>query len=156
MTETKPSTLLESSIEIDAPPSAVWAVVSDLQRMGEWSPQCRKMIVFGGEVRKGTKTLNVNRDGLKVWPSRAKVVEFEPEKKIAWRIAENWTVWSFELEPTANGTKLTERREAPKGTTSGVSQFLVKRMLGGNTNFEADLVRGMNQTLARVKGAAER
>ena len=40
---------IEGSIEIDAPPARVWEVVSDLRRMGEWSPQCKKMIIRGGE-----------------------------------------------------------------------------------------------------------
>ena len=47
-----------------------------------------------------------------------------------------------------------ERREAPTGT-SKVSQFLVKTVLGGNEDFEVDLVNGMNTTLARIKSAAE-
>ena len=37
-----------------------------------------------------------------------------------------------------------------------MSQFLVKTVLGGNEDFEVDLVNGMNTTLARIKSAAER
>ena len=73
---------------------------------------------------------------------------------MAFRIAENRTIWSYELEPTATGTKVTERREAPTGT-SKVSQFLVKTVLGGNADFEVELVEGMNATLKRVKSEAE-
>jgi len=90
-----------------------------------------------------------------VWPTTSKVVKFQPNKTIAFRILENRTIWSYELEPTAGGTKVTERREAPTGT-SKVSQFLVKTVLGGNEDFEVDLVNGMNTTLARIKSAAER
>lgn len=35
------ATPLSVSVDIDAPPSAVWSVVSDLKRMGEWSPSAR-------------------------------------------------------------------------------------------------------------------
>ena len=31
----------EASIEIQASPEAIYALVSDLPRMGEWSPECR-------------------------------------------------------------------------------------------------------------------
>ncbi|MFV9451935.1 SRPBCC family protein [Rhodococcus sp. NM-2] len=146
---------LEVSIDIDATPQDVWAVVSDLKRMGEWSPQCRTMRVLGGVVEEGTKTVNINRKGFLVWPTTSKVVKFQPNKTIAFRILENRTIWSYELEPTAGGTKVTERREAPTGT-SKVSQFLVKTVLGGNEDFEVELVNGMNTTLARIKSAAER
>lgn len=148
------SNTLEASIDINASPQDVWAIVADLQRMGEWSPQCKKMKVIGGTVREGAKTFNINRKGLLVWPTTAKVVRFEPNKSVAFRIAENRTIWSYELEPSATGTKLTERREAPTGT-SKVSQFLVKTVLGGNDSFEIDLVKGMNATLKRVKNEAE-
>ena len=33
---------LHAETVIDASPEQVWAVVSDLRRMGEWSPQCRR------------------------------------------------------------------------------------------------------------------
>lgn len=146
--------VLELSTEIDAPVERVWAIVSDLKRMGEWSPQCRKMVVFG-EVRPGARTLNVNRKGVLVWPTSAKVVAVSPKERIAFRVSENKTVWSYTLEATASGTRVIERREAPNGTT-GFSQFFVKRFLGGNRGLESDLKRGMETTLARIKTEAER
>lgn len=79
--------LLEASTHIKATPEQVWKVVSDLKRMGEWSPQCRKVVVRGGgPVTLGTKTVNVNKRGLLVWPTTAKVVRFEPNKEIAYKI----------------------------------------------------------------------
>jgi uncharacterized protein YndB with AHSA1/START domain len=42
---------LEADIEIDAAPDRVWSVVSDVARMGEWSPECRKIVVFGSTRR---------------------------------------------------------------------------------------------------------
>ncbi|GAB2640785.1 SRPBCC family protein [Gordonia jinhuaensis] len=144
--------LIEGSIDIDASPEKVWAVISDLSRMGEWSPQCRKQIVRGGPVKVGTKTININRRGLLVWPTTATVVRYEPNKEIAYRINENNTVWSYTITPNGDGVRLTERREAPEGTTK-VSQFLVDKVLGGEKDFEAELSRGIDDTLARIKTA---
>jgi uncharacterized protein YndB with AHSA1/START domain len=149
------SKTLEATIDIDASPQAVWSVVSDLQRMGEWSPQCKKMKVFGGPVGKGTRTLNINRKGLLVWPTSAKVVTFEPNKALAFRIVENKTTWSYTLTPTATGTTVVEKREAPSGT-SAVSSLLVKRILGGIDEFDVELVEGMNSTLRRIKTESEK
>lgn len=146
--------VIESSIEIDAPPNAVWDVVSDLKRMGEWSPQCRKMIILGREVKKGTRTLNINKAGKLHWPTTAKVTEFEPNKKLAFRITENRTIWSYELESTATGTKLTESRTAPNGV-SGPSNFATERGMGGIEKFEDALERGIKKTLVRIKSEVE-
>ncbi|MCK5890212.1 MAG: SRPBCC family protein [Aeromicrobium sp.] len=147
--------IITDSIEIAAPPAVVWALVSDLKRMGEWSPQCRRMIVRGGEVAQGTRTININRQGWKVWPTRSYVKVFEPERTLALKIAENGTIWTYELEPVAGGTRLTESRTAPNGVSS-LSNFLSKRVLGGTENFEAELERGIQDTLARIKHEAEK
>ena len=148
------SKTLEASIDVAAPPEKVWAVVSDLKRMGEWSPQCKRMKVFGGDVRKGTTTLNINRKGFLVWPTTAKVIEFAPNEAIAFRIVENKTIWSYTLTPTPSGTTVVEKREAPTGT-SAVSGFLVDKVLGGTEQFDVELVDGMNKTLQRIKAASE-
>ena len=147
---------IEASIEIAAPPAQVWELVSDLSNMSRWSPQVFKTFVRGGEVRQGAKMININRKGLLVWPTQSMVTTFEPGQKIAFRIRENWTIWSFTLGPTADGgTRIVQRREAPKGI-SDVSVRLTKAVLGGVDDFTADLVKGMNQTLTRIKADAER
>lgn len=146
---------IQASIEIDATPEQVWALISDPTRMPEWSPQCRKSIVRGGgPVGVGTTTLNVNRRGALLWPTRSKVKEFVPGKRFAFKIAENGTVWSYDLEPTATGTRVTESRHAPDGV-SKVSNFLTKYVLGGTDDFEVELEQGMKQTLERIKATAE-
>lgn len=145
--------LLEASTEIKATPEKVWAVVSDLKRMGEWSPQCRKVVVRGGgPVTLGTKTVNVNKRGLLVWPTTAKVVRFVENEEIAYRITENGSIWSFTITPTETGVTLTERREAPNNTKK-VSQVLINVAMGGEKPFDAELVDGMNQTLGKIKAS---
>ena len=146
--------LLEDSIEIDAPPVAVWALVTDLPRMASWSPQVMRTFVRGGAVRLGSTMVNINRRGLLVWPTQSKVVRFEPHRDFAFRIKENHTVWSFELEPTGTGTRLTQRRETPQGI-SDLSMMLTKRVLGGQERFTDELRAGMRQTLVRIRAEAE-
>jgi len=146
---------IEASIEIAAPPAAVWELVSDLRNMTRWSPQCRKTIVRGGAMQEGAKLININRRGLLFWPTQAMVTEFVPEQKIAFKIRENWTIWSFTLIPTSDGgTRVVQRREAPKGI-SDVSVRLTKAVLGGMEDFTTGLEQGMTQTLSRIKADAE-
>lgn len=147
--------LLEHSIEIDATPAQVWALITDIPRMSKWSPQVVSSKVSGGVVRDGAKFRNLNKQGLLRWPTNGKVVRYTAQQEFAFRIAENGVVWSFTLEPNAaGGTTLTERRETPDGI-SKVSLVLTKFVLGGQKDFTARLNAGMQQTLERVKADAE-
>ena len=146
--------LLQAQIDIDAPPAKVWALISDLSRMPEWSPQTRKMKLLGS-MRVGAKTVNVNRRGLQAWPTTSTIIAIEPERKLAFRVDLNGTEWSYELEPIEGGTRVVESRRAPNGVKK-VSTVLVNAKMGGVPSFEEELVDGMNQTHARIKAPAER
>lgn len=146
--------LLHAEIEIDAPVTKVWSLVSDLTKMPQWSPQCRVMKPLG-PLRPGTKTLNLNRRKFLFWPTTCTVTEVVPEKKVAFRVDANNTVWSYELEPTATGTRLVETRNAENGVKA-VSTVTVNALFGGVPSFEEELVAGMNESLAKIKAAAER
>ena len=146
---------LKATITVAAPPAQVWALVSDVPRMAEWSPQVVKSIVLGGPVRLGSRFVNLNQQGWKRWPTTAKVVRFEPHRDFAFRIGENHTIWSFQLEPTADGgTAITHRRETPHGI-SLVSRALTRVALGGQEPFVAELLDGMSRTLERIKAELE-
>ncbi len=151
-----PTSELAESIEIAASPAQVWALVTDVKQIASWSPQVLRTFVRGGAVRQGTTFVNVNHRGPLVWPTRAKVVRFEPHRDFAFQIVDNYVIWSFELEPTASGgTRVTQRRETPRGI-SGLSVRLTKVALGGQEKFVGELGTGMRQTLDALKAAAER
>jgi uncharacterized protein YndB with AHSA1/START domain len=145
--------LLQAQIDINAPVAKVWALVSDLSRMPQWSPQCRLMKSFG-PLRQGTRTFNLNRRNLMVWPTTCTVTEVIPEKKVAFRVNANNTIWSYELEPTDVGTRVVETRHAENGVKA-ISNMAVNALMGGVPRFERELVEGMNESLVRIKAAAE-
>jgi uncharacterized protein YndB with AHSA1/START domain len=145
---------IEATIEIAAPPALVWSLVSDLRNMSRWSPQTAKSILRG-ENGLGARFLNINRLGPLVWPTRSKVVRFEEGTEIAWRVKDNYTIWSLRLEPTADGgTRLVQTREAPDGI-SDISVGLTKVAFGGVPKFTRTLQDDMVRTLARIKADAE-
>ncbi len=146
--------LLQAQIDIDAPVPKVWALISDFKRMPEWSPQCRLMKALG-PLRQGTRTVNLNRRNFLFWPTTSTVTEVIPEKKLAFRVNTNNTIWSYELEPTATGTRVVESRHAENGVKPSAN-FTVDKLFGGVPNFERELIDGMNTSLARIKAAAER
>jgi uncharacterized protein YndB with AHSA1/START domain len=100
------------SKEIAASPEVVWAMVSDLTRMGEWSPENK-----GGEWAKGATGPAVgaifkgrNSNGKKSWSTTVKVTEFEPSKKISFALMVGpsaWCDWVWEVAPSATGTLVT-------------------------------------------------
>ncbi|OBE92014.1 SRPBCC family protein [Mycobacterium sp. 852002-10029_SCH5224772] len=145
--------LLQAHVDINAPVAKVWELISDLRRMPEWSPQCRWMKPFG-PVRQGTRTLNLNRRNRMFWPTTCTVVEIVPDRKLAFRVDTNNTIWSYELEPSGEGTRVIESRHAENGVTA-FSNLSVKALFGGTDNFEHELLDGMNASLARIKAAAE-
>lgn len=146
--------LLQAETTINAPAAKVWELISDLKNMPRWSPQCRMMKAFG-PLRPGAKTFNLNRRKFLVWPTTSQITELIPQKKLAFRVNDNGTVWSYELEPTESGTRLVETRHAENGVKP-ISNMLVNAFMGGVPNFERELVEGMNESLARIKAAAER
>lgn len=145
--------LLQAEIEIDAPVARVWNLISNLDNMPKWSPQCRLMKALG-QVKPGTRTFNLNRRNKLFWPTTSTITELIPERKLAFRVNANNTVWCYELEPTATGTKVVETRHAENGVKA-VSNMAVNAAMGGVPNFEKELVAGMNTSLARIKAAAE-
>ena len=145
--------LLQAHVEIDAPVAKVWELVSDLRRMPQWSPPCRWMKPFG-PVRRGTRTLNLNRRKRLFWPTTCTVVEIDPDRRLAFRVDTNNTIWTYELEPSGEGTRLIESRHAENGVTA-FSNLSVNALFGGTTKFERELLDGMNASLARIKAAAE-
>ena len=148
--------LLEDRIEIAAPPADVWALVRDVRRMPEWSPQVTSTRLRAGFDRcaVGTEFTNRNRDGELEWTTHGEIVRYDEAEAIAFRIAENWVVWSFHLEPVDGGTLLTQRRETPDGI-SELSRELTDGFLGGQEAFTANLRAGMRATLEAIKATAE-
>ncbi len=147
--------LLEDSIEIDAPPETVWALVSDIERMSSWSPQVVRSTVNGDEVGLGTTFTNENQQDDVAWPTNARVVRFEPPRDFAFKVKENRLVWSFELEPLpGGGTRVTERRECPDQITD-LSIGFTEKYLGGVEAFTERQRAGIRETLERLKADAE-
>ncbi|WP_183097845.1 SRPBCC family protein [Nocardioides pelophilus] len=145
---------LEATIDMAATPEEIWPLVSDLPRMASWSPQVVRSIQRGhGGL--GATTVNINRSGWKVWPTRSKVIRFEPPRELAFRVKDNKTIWSYALEPLADGgTRVVVRREAPDGLAP-ISVRLQDAVLGGVEKFDAEVLAGMKQTLERLKAEVE-
>ncbi len=149
-----PLPTMEVTMRINAPPAKVWQVVSDLKRMGDWSPECIKMIVWGGEARAGARVTGVNRRKLLVWPTNSRVHLYDEGRAIGWTVFENRARWSYELTADGDGTRLTERRAMPEGRSPFADAF-GNLLLGGSAEHDEELREGMRTTLERIKTVCE-
>ncbi len=116
----EPIVVHDDSIEIAAPPSKVYELVTSMERYGEWSSENA-----GGYWRKGAdgvpgtgkigdQFVGINRQGEREWKAPVEIVEREQDKAFAFvtgGVAMNIALWKYVLEPTATGTKLTEHYE---------------------------------------------
>lgn len=147
---------LHEHVTIAASPATVWALVGDLTRMAAWSPQVDSTrLAEPGTTGPGTRFTNRNVHGELAWITHGEVVDHEPGRRLAFRIEENWSVWSFALEPAEDGgTVVHQRRATPEGI-SPLSLELTEGYLGGEEAFTASLRAGMRTTLAGIKASAE-
>lgn len=145
---------ISASVDVAATPEAVWSVVSDVARMSEWSPECRKIFVLGPkETQVGTRLIGVNKRGFAVWPTLSKVVRFDAPQTVAWKVRESAATWTYELEPTGSGTRLTGRRDLDAFST--LTRFAAP-MIGGAAGHDQELTAGIRTTLERIKVTVER
>src|SRR5207249_12247308 len=102
--------------DVAAPPQRVWSLVSDVTRMGEWSPSCRQCEWLGDPAGPavGARFVGRNRQSGARWSRECVVDASDPGREFAFhtvfRGAEA-TRWRYRLEPTAEGTRVVESYE---------------------------------------------
>jgi uncharacterized protein YndB with AHSA1/START domain len=104
---------LESSAEFDAPPEAVWAVVSDVTRTPEWSPVVHRSVWIGDPAApvEGARFRGDNRFNGFRWSRECVVTQAEPHRVFAFsttdRRGREQTRWRYRLERSSGGTTVT-------------------------------------------------
>ena len=144
------------SVQVDAPPEAVWDIVSDLGRIGEWNPECYRIRWTGrptGPVV-GARFLGFNRMGWKRWFTRNVVEEAARGEVFAWLTRDNKTRWTYTFEADGDGTRLTESRTLPARRPFGPKMAIVL-FLGGLDGHNEHMRDNIRQTLDRIKALAE-
>jgi hypothetical protein len=74
---------LRREIDIEAPPAAVWAVLTDTRSYSEWNPF---MARFSGELREGAKLeVRIEPPGGRAMTFKPTVLCVEPDRELRWR-----------------------------------------------------------------------
>lgn len=140
---------------IPADPSTLWSMVSDITRMGEWSPENA-----GGTWRRGATGPAVgasfkgrNRRGARRWSTTCTVTDCEPGRSFAFDVSIgpiSAANWSYRFEEVDGGTKVTEtftdRRASWMETVGRIATGVADR-----TSHNRDT---MTETLANLERAA--
>jgi uncharacterized protein YndB with AHSA1/START domain len=142
--------------EIAAPADQIWAMVSDLPRMGEWSPENEGATWLRGATGPlpGATFRGTNRNGKKTWSTEGTVVEVEPGRLFTFRTkAAGFKVaeWRYAFETTATGCRVTETWIDQRGRLAKILGTPVSGVSDRTSHNRAS----MEQTLDRLKEAAE-
>lgn len=146
----------EVRMHIDAPPEAVWALLADVERMGEWSPECYRVEWLDGAAppaATGARFKGWNKSGLLRWSMTCEVKVADPGRELAWSTVKGdrdivW--WRYRLESSNGGTDVTESFEAVQWPLDvRVFEDIVMR------DRDRKREQAMRTTLERIKAAVE-
>jgi uncharacterized protein YndB with AHSA1/START domain len=109
-------------VVVDAPPTAVWEVVGDPTRTGEWSHECTSVAFVDGATtaRPGARFRGRNRVGRAGWTRTCEIVAIDEGRSITWRtiptrLYPDSTTWSITVQPADDGaTRIVEHYEVTK------------------------------------------
>jgi uncharacterized protein YndB with AHSA1/START domain len=147
---------LEVSRDIAASPELVYATISDVTRMGEWSEECHACQWHEGHDGPvvGATFDGHNRNGEYEWTSQGKVIEADPGRAFAFECSMmdfHFSTWGYRIEPTASGSRVTEWSEDLR--PESVMEFS-KQMSGIDNRTERNR-QTMSGTLERLATALE-
>jgi uncharacterized protein YndB with AHSA1/START domain len=155
MPPTVPNLTGSASITIDRPVAEVFDAITDITRMGEWSPECVACRwadgVDGsrvGAVFSGDNVAKVGPLTLKRWTTSSEVTAYEPATVFEF-VAEGYSTWRYDFEARDGSTVVTESFSYAPPT--GAKKFLYETVMRRS----ASMVKGMDATLGRLKTALE-
>jgi Polyketide cyclase / dehydrase and lipid transport len=113
------------SVVVASSPEALYDLVSDVTRTGEWSPVCVGCWWDEGATGQvGDWFTGRNETPARTWETRSQVAVAERGREFAWLVGGRLARWGFTLEPVADGTRLTESWEfLPAGQELFVERY---------------------------------
>jgi hypothetical protein len=154
----------QASIHVDRDPETLYDLVSDVTRMGEWSPICAACWWDDdGGPRAGGWFTGRNQTPERTWETRSQVVTADRGREFAFEVNHGFVRWSYTFAPADGGPS--------GGPSSGTVltetwNFLPKGIAGFHDRYGPDAEtqiaertsaahRGIPLTLAAIKKTAE-
>ncbi|MBH0779227.1 SRPBCC family protein [Nocardia bovistercoris] len=144
---------LSSSTEVDAEIDTVYALVSDVTRIPEWSTETVRVRHLDAQ-----RFRSWNRRRLGVWRTDAEIVESVPGQRFSFVVkvmGGDWTQWTYLVEPGAapGTTRLTETFRMCVALPNSVLAF--ERLFLFVRDRRTDLQANLDASVARIKSIAE-
>ncbi|MGB3736865.1 MAG: SRPBCC family protein [Ilumatobacter sp.] len=144
-----------ATVHVDATPDAVFALLTDLDRLPALSPENERCEFLGESsvIEVGATFRGHNRAGDYEWHADCVVTELEPGRRFAYEVPpkfEHATTWAYAIEPDTdgNGCTVTETFHAP---LLGLPDIYPGRIEGRRDNLE----QACQSTMANLKAAVE-
>lgn len=149
----------EVTERIAAPADHLYGLVSDLPRMGRFSPENKGGRWLGRPKgpRVGARFLGLNRRGAVVWTTISRVVTADPGCEFAFDVKASGARWGYRFDSDGDSgeTVVTETRTA-LGPRPWSARLFAGGLLGGVPDHDEEMRAGMAATLRRLKELAER
>ncbi len=145
------------TVIVNAPSEAVYSLVSDVTRTGEWSGTCRAC-EWEDPSRQGVgaRFTGHNETAARRWSTTSTVVTAVPGQEFGWEVGQGYVRWGYLLSPQEGGTEVTHTWEF----TEAGQQFFEERY-GDEAPAQvaqrtAAAHEDMPRTLAAIREIAER
>lgn len=150
------TTTFSDSVLVAASPAAVYDLVSDVPRTGEWSPICRACWWDeGNSAQEGAWFTGRNELPERTWETRSRVVVADHGREFAFVVGGSYVRWGFTFAPVEGGTVVTESWEfLPEGLAMFAQRYGedAPRQIADRTRAAHE---GIPATLAAIKRLAE-
>jgi uncharacterized protein YndB with AHSA1/START domain len=108
------------SVSIRSSPEAVYQLVSDPLRMGEWSPECVRCRWIGADSRSriGARFRGTSRNGRRRWTTTSRITRLVPNERFAWDVTYFGLAvasWEFRIDRGDDGIVLRKRSKTGEG-----------------------------------------
>jgi uncharacterized protein YndB with AHSA1/START domain len=145
-----------AEVQVGAPVEKVFATVTDVTRVREWSPECYRCEWLDGATGPavGARFRGHNRRGWLRWKTTCRVTHVEKNRIFAFEVVQPifgvQTRWRYEMMLASDGTSLKESFQV-LWLFPGFTRFA----FGGGDARQEELVENVRQTLGRIKGIVE-
>ncbi|MGW1433224.1 SRPBCC family protein [Streptomyces sp. NPDC002431] len=160
---------VECATDIAAPPKRVWELVSDITTSTRYSPELQEVEWLDGAEGPAIGACFTGRNHNEMlgdWRTVSRITELSEPHAFAWAVVYGDTpggdplsIWTYTLEPLADGTATRLRHGMTLGTAQGPLNAYVEKhpekeeeIVGGRIGL---LRTGIETTLAGIKAEAE-
>ncbi len=152
--------VVEVSIDIEAPLEAVWSLVSDINLSAQFQGEFQSAEWVDDGPALGAEFRGKNERNGRQWETSSWVCEYTPNEAFGWAVSDKnnpGATWTFRLVPTVSGTKLTFHRLLGPGP-SGITAIIAKNPANEEQIIafrDAEQTANMRDVIEGIKALAE-